>query len=434
MSDSFKYFKNSSNEVFIKLENILFIPFGESYISKDKNVLNFETCYSDGVILKPNFPCAAINLLEKNPIRLKDIVKLLPDVDILPISNEKFKLSNPRNENEERGRVARKYVDYLIDIYIKNTGDYQHGKNGKTIIYKNKSRFTEEVFLATYVDLCVQQLKDAKDRFWSKEVKEEAKILWDKVCRGEIWDGDLSTLESCENDLKYGYYGYNQMGLNYPFNDGRVLFEMILPLHSARLSFPVKDIGNTIRTYRSPCSLSERTIDQCIIDDVELRPQWNLRQINRETVAFYEIDFLFWDGDQFIAIEIEGDHKKLSDYVTKDENIKKDISLKHITNSDLARLAAHFNIEASPDLDYRNQVLSPLFSQEILNFWQTVHSESYLRKLLNQKEFHCDTPFFDGSPEHAYDWREKQIEEIYSFIPWHFRYLDGYVYFEDPTE
>ncbi|MBE9242959.1 hypothetical protein, partial [Synechocystis salina] len=86
MSNSFNLFKNNSNEIFIKLDNILFIPFGVDYIREDIIPVQMETSYSDGVVFKYNVPCATINTSKNEPIKVKDIIKLLPGVDILPIS------------------------------------------------------------------------------------------------------------------------------------------------------------------------------------------------------------------------------------------------------------------------------------------------------------------------------------------------------------
>ena len=293
MSNSFDIYKNVSNEIFIKLRNILFVPFGVDYIYQETTPMQFETCYSEGVVLKCNVPCAVIDTSQNEAIRIKDIIKLIPNVEVLPLSDERFKLKNPQDEIQKKGRVAKKYLDYLVDIYKKNTGDYKGGN----ITYNNQVKFAEEAFIDIYFELCYQQIKDAKEEFWTKEIRKEAEKEFEEYAR-DPYPSFARTLEQLQGEIQLRYLWD---GFPYPFNDGRVLFEMLLPLHSALLSFPTSDIGNTMRQYKPFQSVFDKTIHDALIDDQELIPRWSIinsekeyrKQSNKDRVSFYQLDFLF---------------------------------------------------------------------------------------------------------------------------------------------
>jgi len=429
-------YKTVRNEIFIKLRNILFVPFGNDYIYQGTTPMQFETCYSEGVVLKCNVPCAVIDTSQNEAIRIKDIIKLIPNVEVLPLSDERFKLKNPQDEIQEKGRVAKKYLDYLVDIYKKNTGDYKGGK----ITYNNQVKLAEEAFIDIYFELCYQQIKDAKEEFWTKEIRKEAEKEFEEYAR-DPYPSFARTLEEWQGEIQLSYLWY---GFPYPFNDGRVLFEMLLPLHSARLSFPTSDIGNTMRQYKPFSSVFDSTIHDALIDDQELIPRWSIinseqkyrNQSNKDRVSFYELDFLFWDGQQFICIELDGDEKKMTKYIAKKENLEKcnNLVLKNIANDKLSFLINHFIDESSPDLEYRTQTLSPLFAESILKFWETVPDDSPIRNLWNKREWDRS----DSADERtflAFSLGKKYLDEkVAPKLPWHLRYTDGHVYLDDPTE
>lgn len=439
MGNVFKFFKNTDNEVFVKLENIVLIPFGPDYIFDDIIPVQMATCYSDGVILKYNVPCATIDTQSNNPVRIKDIVTLLPNVDILPLSDERFKLKNPKGKIQENGRVAKKYLDYLVDVYKKNTGEYKGGK----IVCGSKVKPSEEAFIDVYFELCCQQIKDAKEDFWTKNIRKEAEEIFEEYQR-KGWRAHASSVEGWEYEIGLSY---DQSGLNYPFNDGRILFEMLLPLHSARMSLVTSDIGSMMRQYRPFQSVFDKTIHDGSIDNQELIPKWSAEVnpktqrkslTNKERVSFYELDFLFWDGQKFIGIELDGDGKTLADYSAKKENLENcsNFTLKNLANEKLSWLINHFNSESSPDLEYRTQTLSALFSEPILKFWETVEDDSPLRRLFNDKQWDKNNTMYDNDCyELTFSVQKKRLdEEVYPKLPWHLRYSEGHVYFDDPTE
>ncbi len=103
-------------------------------------------------------------------------------------------------------------------------------------------------------------------------------------------------------------------------------------------------------------------------------------------------------------------------------------------NKDLNWLINHFNIESSPDLEYRTQILSTLFSESILKFWETVPDDSPIRNLWNEREWDRS----DSADERtflAFSLGKKYLDEkVAPKLPWHLRYTDGHVYLDDPTE
>ncbi|MBE9241878.1 hypothetical protein, partial [Synechocystis salina] len=338
----------------------------------------------------------------------------------------------------ENGRVAKKYLDYLVDIYTENTGEYKGGK----IRYQSEYKVSEEAFIDIYFELCCQQLKDAEQEFWTKGIRKKAEEKFEQSQR-EGWQTPFSnSVEDWEDELKHGYLGHHHAGLGYPFNDGRVLFEILLPLHSARMSFLTADLGNAIRQYRPTQSPFDWTIYDGFLEDEELVPKWSSSgtkyQSNKNLVSFYELDFLFWDGQEFISIELDGNSKKLSDYSAKKENLEKcnNLTLRNLANRDLEWLINHFSSESSPDLEYRTETLSALFSEPVLKFWETVEEESPITKLFNKQEWDKNHHMYDTDDyKYSFSARKKRLdEEIYPQLPWHLRYPDGYVYFDDPTE
>ncbi|OCQ99911.1 hypothetical protein BCD64_02185 [Nostoc sp. MBR 210] len=359
-SYNFKVFNTRNSSLFF-IENILIIPFGCDYIKDEKPPCSMLTTYSEGILLKSDYPCAFIDKNKTEALRIKHIPQLFP-CEVLPISDSQFQIDNRTNR-----KSAKLYFNYLKDFYINHTGEYTP---------------EEKLFLEIYFELCLKQLEDRLTYYVTEGYRQEALDYYKnrKIDANEFTDVQASYFI---DDFKYFPPA--------PLNDGRWLFEALLPLHNAHITVRSNDITNILAVSEDISHNFDFTVDKYgYLDESKIIPIFSKHsyeddyksQSNKNYVFHTNIDFVFWDGNHLIAYEVEGNNKKLSQYNSKHDNIKKaGIEFRSIMNKEVYQLKNALE-KYSSDFELREKKLNTnIFSKQITNYWKYTSSDSVLYRL-----------------------------------------------------
>jgi hypothetical protein len=372
---------------FANFKDFLIIPFGFDYIAAGISPVELGAVYPDETILQFNCPCAIVDKSAKTPLRLKDLPKIFP-YEILPINHDNFR-------DDDNHIIAKKYYDYLVKFYK------------DVIITNSKMTDGESDFFDIYFDFCFNQLKYQSENYYNKE-------------------NIRSLAEKYKKDEEYLYGRVPSSYPTYPLNDGRVLFEVLLPLFEAHVSvksIAPKAIFHNGDDVRKNVNYGYTTKEKLIPLFSRVNNATKPSQRNKDFIHHTKIDCCFWDGEKLLAYEIDGNKKLLADYELKHSNLRNSkIELKSISNSAIFEMKNYLT-ELSPDPKSVRIKLNKLgIPEQITNFWETVPSSDPVRKLLPIGFYNgsaCGNVRYDFIPEYK-DVSLRQFYDIYLSIPYHF--------------
>jgi len=356
-----KFFHTDDSSYFF-LDRLLIVPFGYNYVDNKPSPVEFGECSLTGVFLKTNKNCAVIDLDNQSGLRLIDLPNLFPK-KVDPITEPRF-LSDRNPEYIS----AKKYYDYLIDFYIK--------ENKREA---NKSQY-EDTFLKFYFDICYKIFKDHRNNFYKTGIEQLARQELGKDGYGD--DNNYQFL--LENSIIH-----IQELTPYPFNDGRVLFQVFLPLNSVRLSVAAKDLQTKLNNYTPNNNYSYYSFNavgytskENFIAKWEKGDNGTKVQQNKHKVGFYEIDFLFWDGKEMRLVEIDGDKKDMNKYIAKRENLTghENVILENISNDSVKVMSNRFLEESGSDNKLKEDILN-FMSPRMMRFWENEDTSSLFKDL-----------------------------------------------------
>ncbi|MEA5617337.1 hypothetical protein VB711_05720 [Cronbergia sp. UHCC 0137] len=265
----------------------------------------------------------------------------------------------------------------------------------------NKSPY-EDTFLKFYFDICYKIFKDHINNFYKTGIEQLARQKLGKSGYGY--------------DNSYNYEDYNnyqflleqeiidiQELTPYPFNDGRVLFQVFLPLNSVRLSVAAKDLQTKLNNYNPNNNYSYYSFNAVGYTSKEnFIAKWEKGdndtkvQQNKNKVGFYEIDFLFWDGKEMRLVEIDGNKKDMNKYIAKRENLTghENVILENISNDSVKVMSNRFIEESGSDNKLKEDILN-FMSPRMMRFWENEDTSSLFKDLAPIGFFNNYTAQFD---------------------------------------
>ena len=375
-NNDISYFSTGS-ELFTRLNSILFIPFGNKndHISSGEPPITFEQTATFGTYFKLNYPCAVVDLNNKEALRIKHIPQIIPE-KIKPITEF---TGHSRNWD---------YFIYLRDVYKDHSGEY-----------KTKG---EEKFIDLYFDLCWKQLSDRLDE-WNKSEYEN------EFARKNNY------LDYSQSDWEF--LKFNDYYVKPPMNDGRWVYEALLPIHEPHLFFQSTGVMNKMNQQLNQQRDLIVEIDEGYCTNKEyFVPCFQKGQTNKNFVTHTRIDFVFWTGQKFLFYEVDGDKKKFAEHIERHEDISGSGNfLKRLTNSDVNKLEYTIS-ELSSDYKTREKVLGEVFPEEILKYWESTPSDSPLHEL-------CDTSrsFHEQIKDPSSSTVAEAASRPYMSLPYHLR-------------
>lgn len=377
MSESVRYYSTGSN-IFCRLDNILIIPFGVKQKQKPSEAITFENTSPQGSFLKFNSPCVIIDKTSSQPLCIKHIPWLIEE-EIKTIQDPEFESKGSSRRSKDSGRVW-KYFQYLKNKYAEYVGIKLHPQT--------KNEKAEKNFLDYYFKLCWLQLEDRKKH----ELKNKISI-----------DGPEDS------------------GFKFPLNDGRAVFEALLPIHEGNIFFEAVGLSNRIEQTEKATDLSE---GYCRDENYILPVFGEKRQNNKQFLRHTKIDFLFWTGQRFLFYELDGKSKLLSQYIEKNESLEASGNyLKHLTNEKVD-LLTHIIEEQTPNFLERESKLRDDFPDEVLKFWELTPSKATIRKLCRNSYLLEATIGMEYDEYHlGYKPSPKTIKDEYEELPYHLQYF-----------
>jgi hypothetical protein len=393
-----KFFHADGSSYFF-LDRLLIVPFGYNYVDRKPSPVQFGECSLTGVFLKTNNNCAVIDLDNQSGLRLIDLPNLFPQ-KVDPITEPRF-----LSDRDPKYISAKKYYDYLIDFYIEQNN-----------VETNKSPY-EKIFLKFYFDLCYKNFKDEKNDFYKTGIEQLARQELVKYGYG----GDNSYNYE---DYKNYQFLLEQEIINtqeltpYPFNDGRVLFQVFLPLNSVRLSVAAKDLQTKLNNFTPNNNYSYYSFNAVGYTSKEnFIAKWekNVQQ-NKNKVGFYEIDFLFWDGKEMRLVEIDGDKK---DNIAKRENLTghENVILENISNDSVKVMSNRFIEKRGLDNKLKEDILN-FMSPRMMRFWENEDTSSLFKDL-------APIGFFNNYIAHDTDVLPKEHFICIEKLPWNLKTNEG---------
>jgi hypothetical protein len=395
-----KFFHADGSSYFF-LDRLLIVPFGYNYVDGKPSPVQFGECSLTGVFLKTNNNCAVIDLDNQSGLRLIDLPNLFPQ-KVDPITEPRF-----LSDRGPKYISAKKYYDYLIDFYIEQNN-----------VETNKSPY-EKIFLKFYFDLCYKNFKDEKNDFYKTGIEQLARQELVKYGYG----GDNSYNYE---DYKNYQFLLEQEIINtqeltpYPFNDGRVLFQVFLPLNSVRLSVAAKDLQtklniNNFTPNNNYSYYSFNAVGYTSKENFIAKWEKNVQQ-NKNKVGFYEIDFLFWDGKEMRLVEIDGDKK---DNIAKRENLTghENVILENISNDSVKVMSNRFIEKRGLDNKLKEDILN-FMSPRMMRFWENEDTSSLFKDL-------APIGFFNNYTAHYTDVLPKEHFICIEKLPWNLKTNEG---------
>lgn len=401
-----KFFHADGSSYFF-LDRLLIVPFGYNYVDRKPSPVEFGECSLTGVFLKTNNNCAVIDLDNQSGLRLIDLPNLFPQ-KVDPITEPRF-----LSDRGPKYISAKKYYDYLIDFYIEQNN-----------VETNKSPY-EKFFLKVYFDICYKIFKDEKNDFYKTGIEQLARQELVKYGYGGDNSYNYEDYKNYQSLLEQEIINTQEL-TPYPFNDGRVLFQVFLPLNSVRLSVAAKNLQTKLKNCTPNNNYSYYSFNAVGYTSKEnFIAKWKKGdngtrvQQNKNKVGFCEIDFLFWDGKEMRLVEIDGDKK---DNIAKRENLTghENVILENISNDSVKVMSNRFIEESGSDNKLKEDILN-FMSPRMMRFWEnedTSDTSSLFKDL-------APIGFFNNYTAHYTDVLPKEHFICIEKLPWNLKTNEG---------
>jgi hypothetical protein len=354
--------------------------------------------------LKTNNNCAVIDLDNQSGLRLIDLPNLFPQ-KVDPITEPRF-----LSDRDPKYISAKKYYDYLIDFYIEQNN-----------VETNKSPY-EKFFLKVYFDICYKIFKDEKNDFYKTGIEQLARQELVKSGYGGDNSYNYEDYKNYQSLLEQEIINTQEL-TPYPFNDGRVLFQVFLPLNSVRLSVAAKNLQTKLKNCTPNNNYSYYSFNAVGYTSKEnFIAKWKKGdngtrvQQNKNKVGFCEIDFLFWDGKEMRLVEIDGDKK---DNIAKRENLTghENVILENISNDSVKVMSNRFIEESGSDNKLKEDILN-FMSPRMMRFWENEDTSSLFKDL-------APIGFFNNYTAHYTDVLPKEHFICIEKLPWNLKTNKG---------